>query len=66
MENLTYYGQLEGLSRKRSFARAEEVMGLLGLTSEKTKRAHHLSGGQKKKAALRYGHHAQAQSYLYG
>ncbi|WP_311405942.1 ATP-binding cassette domain-containing protein [Lancefieldella rimae] len=26
MENLTYYGQLEGLSRKRSFARAEEVM----------------------------------------
>ena len=49
MENLTYYGQLEGLSRKRSFARAEEVMGLLGLTSEKTKRARHLSGGQKRR-----------------
>ena len=49
MENLTYYGQLEGLSRKRSFARAEEVMELLGLTSEKTKRARHLSGGQKRR-----------------
>ena len=49
MENLTYYGQLEGLSRKRSFARAEEVMELLGLTGEKTKRARHLSGGQKRR-----------------
>ena len=38
MENLTYYGQLE-----------VEVMELLGRTGEKTKRARHLSGGQKRR-----------------
>ncbi len=48
-ENLTYYGQLEGLSRKRSLTRASEVMELLGLEDEKTKRARHLSGGQKRR-----------------
>lgn len=48
-ENLTYYGQLEGLSRRRSLTRASEVMELLGLEDEKTKRARHLSGGQKRR-----------------
>ena len=46
MENLAYYGQLEGLSRKRSFARSIRWT--------------------KKKAALRYGHYARTQGYLYG
>ena len=48
-QNLSFYGQLQGLSRKRARTRTAEVMELLGLEEQCSKRAKHLSGGQRRR-----------------
>ncbi len=48
-QNLSFYGQLEGVPRKRARARTAEVMELLGLEDQSSQRAEHLSGGQKRR-----------------
>lgn len=48
-QNLSFYGQLQGLSRKRARTRTVEVMELLGLEEQCSKRAKHLSGGQRRR-----------------
>lgn len=48
-QNLSFYGQLGGVPRKQARARTDEVLELLGLKEQCSKRAKHLSGGQRRR-----------------
>jgi ABC-2 type transport system ATP-binding protein len=48
-ENLLYFAQLAGMSRREARTRSEEIAEVLGLTPELGRSAYKLSGGQKRR-----------------
>lgn len=48
-QNLACYGAIEGLSRRKSLERAQEVMKLLGIEEQARQNARSLSGGQRRR-----------------
>ena len=55
MENLSFYGQIYGLSGQALSKRVEEVLALTGLDQYRFRLADHLSGGWKQKLAIANG-----------
>jgi ABC-type multidrug transport system ATPase subunit len=55
VENLTFYGQIYGLSGQALRDRIEEVLTLSGLGEYRDRLAQHLSGGWKQKLAIANG-----------